>query len=80
MSSDQNRPWQFPPNADRFLPGKKVCKRPVYKCAYCPLTPAYFVAYSAAYLPFIGRAGSSFLDQTRLILRLENIAAPGASC
>jgi hypothetical protein len=79
MRSNQNRPWQFPPNADRFLPGKKDCKRPVYNCAYCLLTSAYFVAYIAAYLPFTGRAGNGFLSQIRLIVRLENIASPGAS-
>ncbi len=74
-----NRPWQFPPNADQFLPGKKGCKRPVYKCAYYLLTPAYFVAYIAAYLPITGRAESNFLSQILLVLRLENIASPGAS-
>lgn len=80
MMTTQNRPWQFPPNADRFLPGKKGSKRPVYKCAYYLLTPAYFVAYSAAYLLFTGRAGNGFLSQIRLILRLENFASLRASC
>ncbi len=76
MSSDQKRPWQFLPNIDRFLPEKKDCKRPVYKCAYSLLTSAYFVAYSDAYLPITGRAGNGFLSQIRLILRLEKIASP----
>lgn len=74
-----NRPWQFPPNADRFLPGKKGCKRPVYKCAYCLLTPAYFLAYIAAYLLFTEKAGSGLLSRIRLILRLEKFASPKAS-
>ena len=80
MMIAQNQPRQFPPNADQILPGKKVCKRPVYKPAYCLLTCAYVGAYIAAYLPFTGRAGNDFLSQIRLILRLENIASPRASC
>lgn len=80
MSSDQNQPRQFPPNADQILDEKKVCKRPVYKPAYCLFTCAYVGAYIAAYLPFTGRAGNAFLTQIRLVLRLENIASPRASC
>ncbi len=80
MSSDQNRTWGFPPNANGILDGKKVCKRPVYKPAYSLLTCAYVAAYIAAYLPFTGRAGNAFLSQIRLILCLENFASPGASC
>ena len=80
MSSVQNRTWRFPPNVDQILPGKKVCKRPVYKPAYCLFTCAYVGAYIAAYLPLIGRAGNGFLSQIRLILRLENFASPRASC
>lgn len=79
MSSTQNRPRRFPPNAHRFLDGKKVCKRPVYKPAYCLLTCAYFGAYRAAYLSLTEKAESNFLSQIRLILRLENFASPEAS-
>lgn len=79
MSSVQNRTWGFPPNVDQIFDGKKVCKRPVYKLAYCMFTCAYFGAYRAAYLPFTGRAGNGFLSQIRLILRLEKIASPRAS-
>ena len=80
MSGDQNRPCQFPPNVDRFLPEKKGCKRPVYKGAYYLLTPAYFVAYIAAYLLFTEKAGKGLISQIWLVLRAENIASPGASC
>ena len=80
MNGDKNRSWQFPPNANGILVGKKDCKRPVYKCAYCLLTSAYCIAYSAAYLPFIGRAGKGLISQIWLVLRAENIASPGASC
>ena len=79
MSSVQNQPHQFPPNADQILDGKKVCKRPVYTLAYCLLTCAYVGAYRAAYLPFTGRAEKGLLSQIRLILRLEKIASPEAS-
>lgn len=75
----QGRLWELPPNVDRFLRGKKGCKRFVYSLDYFLLNFAYTSAYSIDYLPLTGRAGSSFLDQTRLILRLENIASPGAS-
>ena len=80
MSSIQKRTWGFPPNVDQILDEKKVCKRPVYKPAYCLFTCAYVGAYRAAYLPLLGRAGNDFLSQIRLILRLENIASPRASC
>ncbi len=80
MRSDQNQPRQFPPNSNGILDGKKGCKRPVYKPAYCLFTCAYVGAYIAAYLPFIGRAGNDFLIQIRLILCLEKIASPEASC
>lgn len=80
MRIAQNQPRQFPPNAHQFLPEKKVCKRPVYKPAYCLLTCAYVGAYRAAYLLFTEKAGKGFLSQIRLILRLENIAAPRVSC
>ena len=80
MRSTQKRTWGFPPNVDQILDEKKSCKRPVYKPAYSLLTCAYVAAYIAAYLPFTGRAGNAFLSQIRLILRLENIAAPRVSC
>lgn len=80
MRIAQNQPRQFPPNADQILDGKKGCKRPVYKPAYCLFTSAYVGAYRAAYLPLIGRAGKGLLKQIWLVLRAENIAAPGASC
>jgi hypothetical protein len=79
MRITQNRTWGFPPNVNQIFDGKKVCKRPVYKPAYCLLTCAYFGAYIAAYLLFTEKAGSDFLSQIRLILRLENIASPAAS-
>jgi len=80
MSSDQNQPRQFPPNADQILPGKKGCKRPVYKPAYYLFTCAYVGAYRAAYLPLTRRAEKGLLKQIWLVLRLENFASPGASC
>lgn len=80
MRSTQKRTWGFPPNVDQIFDGKKGCKRPVYKLAYSLFTCAYFGAYPAAYLPFIGRAGNGFLSQIRLILRLEKIASLRASC
>lgn len=80
MKSAQNRTWGFPPNAHQILPRKKGCKRPVYKPAYCLFTCAYVGAYRAAYLPFTGRAEKGLLSQIRLILRLEKIASPRASC
>jgi hypothetical protein len=80
MMTTQNRTWRFPPNVDHIFDEKKVCKRPVYKCAYYLFTSAYFVAYPAAYLLFTEKAGSDSLSQIRLILRLENIASPRASC
>jgi hypothetical protein len=76
----QNRTRRLPPNAHRFLDGKKGCKRPVYNLAYSLFTCAYVGAYPAAYLPFTGRAGNAFLTQILLVLRLENIASPRASC
>lgn len=60
MRNTQNQPRQFPPNADQILPGKKVCKRPVYKPAYCLFTCAYVGAYITAYLPFTEKAGRDF--------------------
>lgn len=80
MMIAQNQPRQFPPNADQILPGKKVCKRPVYKPAYCLLTCAYVGAYRAAYLPLTGRAEKGLQRQIWLVLRTENIASPEASC
>ena len=56
----KGRLWALPPNVDRFLAGKKGCKRPVYKPAYCLLTCAYVGAYIAAYLPFTEKAGRDF--------------------
>ena len=76
----QNHILQVPPNADQILPGKKVCKRPVYKPAYCLFTCAYVGAYIAAYLPLTGRAGKGLRKQIWLVLRAENIASPEASC
>ena len=76
----QNHILQVPPNADQILPGKKVCKRPVYKLAYYLLTCAYVGAYIAAYLPLTGRAGKSLLKQIWLVLRVENIVSLRASC
>ena len=80
MRIAQNQPRQFPPNVDQILPGKKVCKRPVYKLAYCLLTCAYVGAYRAAYLPLIGSAWKGLLKQIWLVLRAENIASSEASC
>ncbi len=79
MRIAQNQPRQFPPNADQILLGKKVCKRPVYKPAYCLLTCAYVGAYRAAYLPLTGRAGKGLRKKIWLVLRAENIAVPRAS-
>lgn len=76
----QNRTLQVPPNAHRFLDGKKGGKRFVYRLDYFLLIFAYVAAHTVAYLPLIGRAGNGFLSQIRLILRLEKIAAPEASC
>lgn len=78
MRIAQNRTWRFPPNVDQIFDEKKVCKRPVYKPAYCLFTCAYFGAYLAAYLPLIGMARNDFLSKIRLILRLEKIAFPRA--
>ena len=79
MRITQNRTRRLPPNVDQIFDGKKVCKRPVYKPAYCLFTCAYFGAYLAAYLPLIGSAGKDLLKQIRLVLRAENIASPRAS-
>ncbi len=80
MRIAKNQPRQFPPNAHQILSGKKGCKRPVYNLAYSLLTCAYVGAYRAAYLLFTEKAGKVFLSQIRLILRLEKIASPEASC
>ncbi len=75
----QNRTSSLPPNADRFLDGKKGGKRHVYCLDYFLLIFAYMSAHSIVYPIFTGRAGNGFLSQIRLILRLENIASPRAS-
>jgi len=80
MRIAQNQPRQFPPNLDQILPGKIVCKRPVYNPAYRLFTSAYFSAYFAAYFPLLGRARRHGLTQIRLILRLEKITPLRASC
>ena len=59
--------------------GKKVGKRSAYNLAYFLLTFAYKPAYSPAYLQVIGRAQSLLIAPLWLVLRLENIASPGAS-
>ena len=76
----QNRTRSLPPNADRFLDGKRGGKRLVYRLDYFLLIFAYLAAHPVVYLPFTEKAESSFLSQIRLILRLENIASPEASC
>jgi hypothetical protein len=76
----QNRIRRLPPNAHRFLDGKKGGKRLVYRLDYFLLIFAYVAAYTVVYLPFTEKAESCFLSQIRLILRLEKIASPRASC
>ena len=76
----QNRTRRLPPNVNQILDGKKGGKRLVYRLDYFLLIFAYVAAHTVAYLPLIGRAGNGFLSQIRLILRLEKIAAPEASC
>lgn len=76
----QNRTLQVPPNAHRFLDGKKGGKRLVYRLDYFLLIFAYVAAHTVAYLPLTEKAESGFLSQIRLVLRLENIASPGVFC
>jgi hypothetical protein len=75
----RNQSRELPPNVDRFLSGKKGCKRFVYRLNYLLLNFAYTSAHTIVYLQSTGRAESHFLDLIRFILRLENIASPGAS-
>ncbi|MBI5955077.1 MAG: hypothetical protein HY865_25760 [Chloroflexi bacterium] len=79
MKTAKNRLWSFPPKVEANFEVKKVCKRFAYKLAYFLLTFAYKPAYSPAYLQVIGRAQSLLTAPIGLILRLENIASPGAS-
>jgi len=76
----QGRLWALPPNVDRFLAGKKGCKRLVYSLDYFLLNFAYTSACSIDYLSSMGKAGSGFLSQIWLILRLEKFASPEAPC
>ena len=80
MKTAKNRPRSFPPKVEANFGAKKVCKRFAYKLAYFLLTFAYKPAYSPAYLQVMGRAQSFLVPSIWLILRLENIASPGASC
>lgn len=76
----QNRTRSLPPNADRFLDGKKGGKRHVYRLDYFLLIFAYMSAHSIVYPIFTGRAECRLLSQIGLILRLENFACPRAFC
>lgn len=80
MTSDPNRTWSFPPTVNRILEGKKACKRFVYFLDYHLFTYVYKPAHNPAYLPSTGRAESGLLGQIRLVLCLEKIASPKASC
>jgi hypothetical protein len=79
MKTTKNRPRSFPPKGEANFEAKKACKRFVYNPAYFLLTFAYKPAYSPAYLQSIGRAQSLLVPPLWLVLRLENIASPGAS-
>jgi hypothetical protein len=59
---------------------KKGCKRLVYRLDYFLLNFAYTSAHSIVYPVFTEGAGKGLLSQIRLVLRLENITSPGASC
>lgn len=80
MTSDPNRTWSFPPTVNRILEGKKACKRFVYFLDYHLFTYVYKPAHIPAYLPSTQRAESDSLSLIWLVLRLENIAPPRASC
>jgi hypothetical protein len=80
MKTAKNRPRSFPPKVEANFEVKKVCKRFAYKIAYFLLTFAYKPAYSPAYLQATRRAQSLQIVPIWLVLRLENIASPGASC
>ena len=80
MKTYQNRMSGFLPNVEAILAGKKVCKRPAYKLAYCLLTFAYKPAYKSAYLQVTGKAESRERTRLRLVLWTENIVRHSASC
>jgi len=80
MKKVQNPTWSFPPKGKENFGGEKVCKRPAYSTAYFLLTFAYMPAYSAAYLPLTGRAGSDANIPKRLALWVKKFARYSASC
>ena len=80
MKQSKNRILDFPGKVEEYFLTSVVCKRHVYLDAYLLLTPAYFLAYPAAYLPFTGRAESRLKTSARLITWLEKSARHRAVC
>ena len=80
MMTDENRVWNFLPTVKVNLDVKKACKRFVYYLDYLLLTFAYKTAFSTAYLQAPETSGRHELTQMRLVLHVENIARPRASC
>jgi hypothetical protein len=76
----KNRVPIFPPKADDIFDAQKVAKRTAYYSAYCLLTFAYLNAYSAAYLPFSGRAENAGESHQQPALWREKLAPHRPAC